>query len=97
MVVITVVVMMVEVVVSSSKSPDIDDAFTPTSLPGVPCNLLIKNFSLSLFTGIGLLLKVEITSPVSNSLEAGGVDVCASVVVSDATVTDMGGSSVLLL
>lgn len=97
MVVITVVVMMVEVVVSSSKSPDIDDAFTATSLPGVPSTLLIEGFSLSLFTGIGSLFKVGVTSPVSNSLEAGGVDVCVSVVVSDAKVMDMGGSSVLFL
>lgn len=97
MVVITVVVMMVEVVVSSSKSPDTDDAFTATSLSGVPCTLLIEVFSLSLFTGIGLLFKAGLTSPASNSLEAGGVDVCASVVVSDGTVMDMGSFSVFLL
>lgn len=102
MVVITVVVMMVEVVVSSSKSPGIDDAFTATSLPGVPCSALsIEDFSLSLFPGIvaslGLLFKVGVTSPLSDCLEAGGVDVCTSVVVSDAMVIDRGGSSVLLL
>lgn len=97
MVVITVVVMMVEVVVSSSKAPGIDDAFTATSLPGVPCILIIEDFSLSFFTGIGSLFKVAVSSPVSNFLEAGGVDVCASVVVSDATVMDIGGSFVLLL
>lgn len=102
MVVITVVVMMVEVVVSSFKSPDIDDAFKATSIPGVSCTALsIEDFSLSLFTGIvaslGSLFKVGVTSPLSDSLEAGGAEVCTSVVVSDVTVTDRGGSSVLLL
>lgn len=96
MVVITVVVMMVEVVVSSSKSPDADDAFTATTLPEVPCSTLsTEDFSLSLFAGtvvsLGSLFKV------GECLEAGGADVCASVVVSEATVIDTGGSSVLLL